>query len=1009
MRICAQPGKGHKDPAFSMDKDYVVRQYTSENGLPQNTARDLLYDEDGYLWIATENGLARFDGQRFRVYNNANTPAVESSMFSILFQQGHQIFATSAHPNAPVSIITRDHKIIKDTTASAIGPVFVNVHSGCIFDGAPFFTRFRNKGADDIDAALLNDLSRADTFEIINPNEMVACQKGNWYDIDKASARIIKLPAGLDKPGTRWFCLDGLFCSHTTGEGLRFFRKGKETILTADPSVSELVKDIQISGGAGFTIFRKGDMVLAKRNNNIYQLSVDAQRLKARLIYKDLDFLADQSVRCMQYDPASQRLFIGTENAGLFIVSKKNFHTSVFHTRDINNNIVSCFELLPNDKILTDHGILDQDHPDDSRLFGEERAPDWNCFYQATDRSIWFSRHHYLYRYDSSCSRELFADTTSLDSYVTSIQEDRGHTLWVSLSSSLLKMENGHLRYLVRHLPLFTNHLIQTTAQVVPGKWWIATSNGLYVYDMAAGKMEERALLPGVYVRSIYTAKDGSIWLGTYGDGYYKYVAGKFIALPLDPRQYLATAHTFLEDGKGFFWISTDHGLFRIRKNDLDEQDGTGYKGLIFYYFDRSSGLNTDEFNGGCTPASLIDRKGNFYFSSMNGIVHFDPDSMRCEWPDRPILIENVFVDSASLGDRRPLLIKHDFNQLAVDITTPFFGSEANLQLEYKLNPIGDQWYPVARDGRIFINRLPYGKYVLMIRKRSGWKPDEYTVSSLSFEVSPRWYNTRWFDLLLVGFVLLMLVLIYLFRPRILLHQNRRLQSKVNSRTAELEQSTMIKERLISVIMHDLRSPLFAQGHMIGYLEGNHKQLTEAELSDLLIQLNESNKRICQFSTDFLAWYNTRLEGFQLELYPIELASFAGEVSAFYLELAERKGLSLSVDIPPGLVLRTDRNILAIVLRNLVDNAVKYTSSGNILISAAMGDQGIYIQIRDTGAGMSALKISELLNTGPANNHKASSTYGYRLIIDLAQLIRAGLHIESEVGKGTTVVLSFKM
>ncbi len=750
-------------------------------------------------------------------------------------------------------------------------------------------------------------------------------------------------------------------------------------------------------------------MVLAQRNNDIYELRVDAQRLKARLIFKDLEFLTDQSVRCLQYDSASQRLFIGTSNAGLFVDTKKTFHTSAFRTGDINNNIVLDFELLPNDKILTDHGILDQDHPGGSRLFEEERAPDWNCFYQAADGSIWFSRHYRLYRYDSSFSRELFADTTSLDSYVTSIQEDRGHTLWVSLSSSLLKMENGHLRYLERHNPLFIDHRIQSTAQVVPGKWWIATSNGLYVYDLVAGKMEEQVLLPGVYVRSIYTAKDGSIWLGTYGDGYYKYVAGKFIALPLDPRQYLATAHTFLEDRKGFFWISTDHGLFRIRKKDLDEQDGSGHESVIFYYFDRLSGLNTDEFNGGCTPASLIDGKGNFYFPSMNGLVYFNPDSMRCEWPDRPILIENVVVDSASLGNRQPLLIKHDFNQLAVDITTPFFGSEANLQLEYKLNPIGDQWYPVAKDGQIFINRLPYGKYVLMIRKRCGWKPNEFTVSSLSFEVLPRWYNTRWFDLLLVGFVLLMLLLIYLFRPRILLHQNRRLQSKVNSRTAELEQSTLIKERLISAIMHDLRSPLFAQGYMIGYLEKNYKQLTEADLDDLLVQLNESNKKICQFSTDFLAWYNTRQEGFQLELYAVELASFVGEVAAFYLELAGRKGLSLTVDIPQGLVLRTDRNILAIVLRNLVDNAVKYTSSGNILISAAMRDQGVYIQISDTGVGMPATKISELLNTGKVdNNHQASSSYGYRLIIDLAQLIRTGLHIESEVGKGTTVVVSFR-
>ncbi len=249
-------------------------------------------------------------------------------------------------------------------------------------------------------------------------------------------------------------------------------------------------------------------------------------------------------------------------NAGVFVVTKKNFHTVVFRTQDIKNKFVQAFENLTNDKILTSHGVLNEEHMAGSHLFKEANAPDWNCLFKASDHSIWFSRHNHLYQYDSSFSRQLFVDTLGLDSYITSIQEDRNHTLWISSTSSLLKIENGHLRYLDRHNPLFIEHRIQSTAQVVPGVWWIATSNGLYAYDMAAGKTIDRPLLAGVYVRSIYTAKDGGIWLGTYGDGYYKYAAGKFIALPLDSRQYLATAHTFLEDDQGLFWISKDLGLF---------------------------------------------------------------------------------------------------------------------------------------------------------------------------------------------------------------------------------------------------------------------------------------------------------------------------------------------------------------------------------------------------------------------------------------------------------------
>lgn len=1008
LHTWAQPAEGRENPALPENKTYVVNQYTGENGLPQNTARDLLFDQDGFLWIATENGLARFDGQRFRIYNNASTPGIESSLISILFREaGHKVCATYAFPHSPVLFITPDHRMTTDSVASGIGHKFVNAGSGVLFDATPFYSFNKSNKLNGIDTALLSGFSNADSFEVINQYEMAACQNGKWYYLNNATRQIIPLPFGLNKPGDLLFCLDGLFCHFSRDKGLRFFRDGRQTNIGIDLSMNDLMKRMQGPGAADFYLYRKGDQVFVQLSGDIYQLKLDGQVLKASLLFKGLSFLVEQAVRCMQYDTDGQRLFIGTVNGGIFVVTHRNFHTLTFHSRDMNDNIVRAFEGLTGGKFVTDRGILDANRAEKSFLYRREEAPDERCFYKAADHSIWFSRDHHLYQYDSNFSRQLFMDTLDLDSHVTSIQEDGAHALWVSLRSDLLKLEKGRLHYLVRDHPLLRDRRIQATAMVVPGQWWIATNDGLFAYNLAAGKLEEKPLLAAAYVRSIYVAKDSSIWLGTYGDGYYKYAAGKFISLPLDPRQYLATAHSFLEDDKGFFWISTDHGLFRIKKKDLDESDGGAGQRLVFYYFDKSSGLNTDEFNGGCNPSSLEDRQ-RFYFASMDGLVYFSPDSIRCEWPDKPILIDRIAVDGSPLDDQRALRITPDFNQLVVNVTTPFYGSDANLQVEYKLNSIGEEWYPVGREGRIFINRLPYGKYALMIRKRESWVPNGFTVSSLDFEVLPKWYNTRGFGLVLAGLILFALLMIYIFRPRILMMQNRRLQVKVDRRTAELEQSTVIKERLLSAIMHDLRSPLFAQGFMISYLDGNYMKLTEAELGDLLFQLNESNKKICQFSTDFLAWYNTRQKGFRLEPYPLELAPFVRDVADFHEELAKRKGLLFAIDIPDGLSARTDRNLLAIVLRNLIDNAVKYTKVGQISITAAKTDVDVSITIKDTGAGMSASKIDQLLNYRQANSNKASSTYGYRLITELALLIQVGVGIVSETGKGTMITLSIR-
>jgi len=163
---------------------------------------------------------------------------------------------------------------------------------------------------------------------------------------------------------------------------------------------------------------------------------------------------------------------------------------------------------------------------------------------------------------------------------------------------------------------------------------------------------------------------------------------------------------------------------------------------------------------------------------------------------------------------------------------------------------------------------------------------------------------------------------------------------KVDERTTDLEQTTMLKERLLSVIMHDMRSPMFSQAILIDHLHRNFHRFSEVELNELFLLLKDSTNKICQFSTDFLIWYDSQKEGFSIKRENIELIDFIKETTGLYKNIALRKGLYFNWDIPSGLVLISDRNILAIVIRNLVDNAVKYTGS-EVSASAPVKRMGI--------------------------------------------------------------------
>jgi signal transduction histidine kinase len=231
---------------------------------------------------------------------------------------------------------------------------------------------------------------------------------------------------------------------------------------------------------------------------------------------------------------------------------------------------------------------------------------------------------------------------------------------------------------------------------------------------------------------------------------------------------------------------------------------------------------------------------------------------------------------------------------------------------------------------------------------------------------------------------------------------------KVDERTTELEQSTLLKEKLISVIMHDLRSPLFAQSMLIDYLNEKYEELNDAEVHDILEDLRDASNKLCQFSTDFLTWYNSQKHGFEISNGPIELDKFIKETGAFYADIARRKGIFIDYAIPHGLIIFSDRNILSIILRNLVDNAVKYTPQGNIRITAERMDEQIRIRIDDTGPGMTAEKIGELLSYMEESADKATATFGYRFITELVRKMGGTLGIESEPGKGTIVMVTLR-
>ncbi len=177
-------------------------------------------------------------------------------------------------------------------------------------------------------------------------------------------------------------------------------------------------------------------------------------------------------------------------------------------------------------------------------------------------------------------------------------------------------------------------------------RFWMATNTGLVLYDERTGEATWIPELKGMQTRAIHICRDGSILVGTYGQGYFYCYHGKWHPMPPDKDNFLVTANWFLEDRHSVIWISSNKGLFKVPKADMDAYAGGSASQLYYYYYGRQDGLPTNEFNGGFSSSGVITPDGFVSLLSMKGTICFYTDSPQTDFPHGAIDMTHIEIDN---------------------------------------------------------------------------------------------------------------------------------------------------------------------------------------------------------------------------------------------------------------------------------------------------------------------------------------------------------------------------
>ena len=984
-------------------RDFRVRHF-GDDVLPQLSVGDICGDNDGFLWMVTQMGLVRFDGQHFKVFTPENTPGMMTARGIVLFSdKNNSLFFADA--NAVLYKVSRNglqkrqelHPGVMFTLTGypRYMPFWDNGVPGSIIDVRRFKKNAQGAGSIQVKYFTRHDTVTYHRFDTSVGATLVI--DGHLIVIDRGFLASVYYPGKRVRTGVK-----------IEGDILR-------NPLFKDPSAFDRIYSY---GRKGHPYFIFG--------NSFYKLSLTGNSIVATTVIENITI---PGIVSFYADERNGYYAVGTSNSGLYILSPKNFSVKLLHA-DSYDNAFNGVEHVSGTKFISAKGSYIFDLFSDEQMSISKWVGSFSLFREG--KQIWLSVFDSIdvINVDDPTHLTPYKQLTPGSEFLQAVRKDHFGRHWIASQYALHVMEKDSIKWIrLKNVGLNAGNgiVIETIHFRDTNTLWIACRQSFISYDINTGK---EAIVPEMmnkYVRNMVDDKDGGIWLLTYGNGYFYYKNGKFIKLPLDAKRYLGAVHTMLLDKNGYRWMSTNRGLFRVSNELLHRYIRDTTTIIRYEYFDKESGFLTNEFNGGFSPAGYVYLDSLFLLSSMNGLVYFDPLKIKTPPLDNKIFVDEVLINGIGQKVKDRYRVPADFKSFYCECSSPYFGSSENQHLEYKIDGVADEWQALIDNRYIRFNRIPHGDYTIRIRKPVDFLAGKTQEIVIGFVVARPWYLQVWFLGLCIGTFIAIVWTFVQLRLRLLRRQKNKLELQVKDRTtmlassldqlrttvdtleksqADLYRSNHFKEQLTSIVLHDIQTPIRFLKRVVKHVGKIHKTMQPEELEKELDDLYYSTSEVSTFAEDFLVWIKSQKETFETVAKNVVLYNLLEEIGSLYQKIVANTGNSITIQCSDNIQLFTDPALLSIVIRNLIDNAVKYTPSGTISISALQDGQNIIIRVSDTGIGMKPDQVGRILNDDKESAPNiASGKLGYQFIKDMLRVLNGTLMIESKPGKGTTVSL----
>ncbi len=627
-------------------------------------------------------------------------------------------------------------------------------------------------------------------------------------------------------------------------------------------------------------------------------------------------------------------------------------------------------------------------------------------------RHVWVGHQAGLRRYalDGGDPVEFDVDASRTDAlpvgYVGILAEAPGDVVWAAVvGGGIARIDASTLgvrRYTPRDGTLRSADLgaLRLDAKGSP---WVAGGTGLQRYDASRDRFDDVEGGPPGPVDAFAFAVDGSLWLHRLGAlERYRMEAGKLV---LDDR------------------VGGDDGWPAMRVTDLvvarDDSVWIGSGRGLWRFDPRTRDLRRFAERDGLPGSELLDGPfalgpgGEVYAATLNGVVAFDPSAMRFDAPPPPLHLVGVTVrrdgERVELDPAAPAVLRHDDRDLTVEVRALSFVNARGNRYRFRLDDFDSDWVDTGYRGERVFPLLPAGDHVLRVRAANAdgiWSEMGTTVA---VRVRPAPWRTPWAYLgyLAAGFGLVIAV-VKVWRSRIarghalaLAEQQRR----------SAERLAEVKSDFLAMMSHEIRTPMTGMLGMTELLRDTPLDVRQQRQVDAIARSGELLMRLVNDGLDLV-----RIEAGKLALeeHPFDPVALLREVVALQEPIAARKQLVLStgVDEDTPACVRGDAMRVKQVVLNLVGNALKFTEHGGVDVRLARGE-GLRIHVSDTGPGMSEAMRARLFgrfeqSDGVLQRHGGSGL-GLSICRQLADIMGGRIDVDSRIGEGTRVTVDLPL